>query len=174
MPLPPSLCLTKSTRYDGDSCRQNIKPRVSFVDLALNWNNPHSGHHPFHKGVGFHVNTSWHASRVVPGDEKHHNKGSKLQVWNLKTLSHLGEDGVDGHLLLEETAREVHLGSHVAAVHLDLADVRLLLPQLHKADLRQQEYQNEDRMVTNNPRGAEKTQKDLAPKRSWYALPRRQ
>lgn len=53
---------------------------------------------------------------------------------------YLGEDGVDGHLLLEEAAGEVHLGRDVTAVNLDLADVRLLLPQLNKPDL--SKYEN--------------------------------
>lgn len=48
---------------------------------------------------------------------------------------HLREDGVDGHLLLEKAASEVYLGSNITPVDLDLADVRLLLPELDKADL---------------------------------------
>lgn len=52
-------------------------------------------------------------------------------------MPHLGEDGVHGHLLLEEAAGEVHLGGDVTSVHLDLADVGRLLPQLHQANLRQ-------------------------------------
>lgn len=65
------------------------------------------------------------------------------QVWTVTSCCcvgvcgpYLGEDSVDGDLLLEEAACEVHLGSDVTAVDLDLADVRLLLPQLHKPHLK--------------------------------------
>lgn len=54
---------------------------------------------------------------------------------NIISISHLREDGVHRHLLLEHSASEVHLGGHVTTVNLDLADVGSLLPQLHQAHL---------------------------------------
>lgn len=63
--------------------------------------------------------------------------------------SYLGEDSVDGHLLLEQAAGEVDLSCDVAAVDLDLADVRLLLPQLHKANL----YNTTQRAASRKERG---------------------
>mmetsp|Transcript_84379 Transcript_84379/g.188443 ORF Transcript_84379/g.188443 Transcript_84379/m.188443 type:complete len:299 (-) Transcript_84379:464-1360(-) len=48
----------------------------------------------------------------------------------------LGEDVCNLHLLLEEAHGEVHLLRSGAAVDLDLFDVRLLLTDLHLADLR--------------------------------------
>lgn len=73
---------------------------------------------------------------------KRYSKASKVQHPSQQrrvgqhASSHLSEDRVYGHLLLEETAREVNLGADVTAVHLDLADVSSLLPQLHQAHLR--------------------------------------
>merc|ERR1711959_31739 len=45
------------------------------------------------------------------------------------------EDAVDGHSLLEEVLSESDLVGHAATVHLHLADVRLLLTEVHLADL---------------------------------------
>ena len=47
----------------------------------------------------------------------------------------LGEDLVDGHLLLEVVASELHLVGDAATVQLDLHDVRLLLTLLQQLHL---------------------------------------
>mmetsp|Transcript_26144 Transcript_26144/g.57278 ORF Transcript_26144/g.57278 Transcript_26144/m.57278 type:complete len:218 (-) Transcript_26144:330-983(-) len=52
----------------------------------------------------------------------------------------LREDAVDGHLLLKEVEGEVDLGGDVAAIDLDLHQVRLLLTELQLADLGVREH----------------------------------
>jgi hypothetical protein len=60
-----------------------------------------------------------------------------VTLGNADAVDHLvlGEDGLDGHLLLEELVAEVDLGVHVAAVDLDLQHVRLLLADRDLGDL---------------------------------------
>lgn len=62
-------------------------------------------------------------------------------------FSYLRKDGVDRNLLLEQAAGEVHLSGDVTTVDLNLADVRLLLPQLDKSDL------NTTKVVKNRSAG---------------------